>query len=60
MLNLQHGSPNVIDFRKILYTYALCKSELNKKKLIILSCLVLKLRYFKEFTWEILLCFTHD
>jgi len=33
MLNLQHGSPNVMDFYKILYAYAPCKSELNKKKL---------------------------
>jgi len=36
MLNLQKNSkslPNVMDFHKILYTYAPCKSELNKKKL---------------------------
>jgi len=34
MLNLQHGSPNGMDFHKILSTYAPCKSELNKKKLL--------------------------
>jgi len=34
MLNLQKNSkssPNVMDFHKILYIYAPCKSELNKK-----------------------------
>jgi len=45
-----------MDFHKILYTYAPCKSKLNKKKIIVLPCLVLKLFYFKEFTWETLFC----
>jgi len=43
MLNLQKklkSSPNVMEFNKILYAYAPCKSELNKKKIIVLSCLV--------------------
>jgi len=58
-VNLQHGSPNVMDFHKILYAYAPCKSELNKKKLS-LSYLGLELCYFKEFTWKTLFCFMHD
>jgi len=60
MLNLQHGLSNVMDFYKILYTYASCKFELNKKKINILLCLVLELCYFKEFTWETLFCFMYD
>jgi len=33
---------------------------LSWKKIIVLSCVVLELCYFKEFTWEILFYFTHD
>jgi len=52
MLNLQHGLSNVMDFHKMLYANSPCKSELNKKKITVLLCLVLELCYFKEFTWE--------